>query len=84
MRTRLVRIGNSRGVRIPKAVIEAAGLNAALRMRIVDAGLLLERLDDDPRAGWAEAARELIDRGDAGLLDDPVPTAFDESEWEWE
>ncbi len=72
MRTRLVRIGNSRGVRIPKALIEAAGLNASLRMRVVDAGLLLERLDDDPRAGWAEAARELMERGDAGLLDDPA------------
>lgn len=72
MRTRLVRIGNSRGVRIPKALIEAAGLNASLRMRIVDAGLLLERLDDDPRAGWAEAALELMERGDAGLLDAPA------------
>ena len=72
MRTRLVRIGNSRGVRIPKGLIEAAGLNASLRMRVVDAGLLLERLDDDPRAGWAKAARELMDRGDAGLLDAPA------------
>lgn len=52
MRTRLVRIGNSRGVRIPKALIEAAGLNASLRIRIVDTGLLLERLDDDPSPGW--------------------------------
>ena len=82
MQTRLVRIGNSRGVRIPKALIAAAGLDAALRMRVVDAGLLLERLDDDPRAGWAEAARELVGRGDDRLLDDPVPTVFDESEWE--
>lgn len=82
MQTRLVRIGNSRGVRIPKALIAAAGLDAALRMRVVDAGLLLERLDGDPRAGWAEAARELVDRGDDRLLDDPVPTVFDESEWE--
>ena len=80
MRTRLIRIGNSRGVRIPKALIEGAGLDAALRMRVVDAGLLLEWVDGDPRAGWAEAARELVDRGDARLLDDPVPTVFDESE----
>ena len=34
MRTRLIRIGNSRGVRIPKAFVEAAGLDASLRMRI--------------------------------------------------
>ena len=83
MRTRLIRIGSSRGVRIPKALVEAAGLDASLRMRVVDAGLLLERVEDDPRAGWAEAARELQNRGDGGLLDDPVQTLFDELEWEW-
>ena len=82
MRTRLIRIGNSRGIRIPKALIEAAGLDVSLRLRVVDTGLLLERVED-PRAGWAEAARELRNRGEGGLLDDPVPTVFDESEWQW-
>ncbi len=82
METRLIRIGNSRGLRIPKALIEAAGLKVPLRFRVVESGLLVERVSE-PRAGWAEAAREMRDRGDAGLLDDPVPTVFDESEWEW-
>jgi len=84
MQTRLIKIGNSRGVRIPKAFVEAAGLDASLRMRIVDTGLLIERIEGDPRAGWAEAARELVDRCEGGLLDDPTPTVFDESEWDWE
>lgn len=39
---------------------------------------------DDPRAGWAKAALELEARGDGGLLDEPLPTVFDETEWEWE
>ena len=82
METRLIRIGNSRGIRIPKALVEAAGLNVPLRLRLVDSGLLIERAND-PRAGWAKAARELGSTDDAGLLDDPQPTAFDESEWEW-
>ena len=82
MEARLIQIGNSRGIRIPKALIEAAGLEVGLRLRVVEGGLLLERVDH-PRAGWAAAARELRDRGETGLLDDPVPTVFDESEWEW-
>ena len=82
METRLIQIGNSRGIRIPKALVEAAGLNVPLRLRLVDSGLLIERAND-PRAGWAEAARELGNTDAAGLLDDPQPTAFDESEWEW-
>lgn len=82
MEARLIQIGNSRGIRIPKALIEAAGLEAPLRLRVVDSGLLVESVRE-PRAGWTKAARELREQGDAGLLDDPVPTVFDELEWEW-
>lgn len=82
MDTKLIRIGNSRGIRIPKGLIEAAGLSAPLRLRVVDAGLLIERANE-PRADWEEEARNLQAADHAGLLDDPLPTAFDESEWEW-
>ena len=40
--------------------------------------------EESNRAGWADAARELVDHRDDGLLDDAIPTVFDESEWEWE
>ena len=36
-----------------------------------------------PRAGWAEAARKLHAEGADELLDQPTPTRFDETEWEW-
>ena len=36
------------------------------------------------RAGWGEAARTLHERREDGLLDDMIPTGFDESEWVWE
>lgn len=82
METRLIRIGNSRGIRIPKALLRAAGLGTRLRLRVVDSGLLVESVDN-PRAGWAHEARELGMSPDGGLLDEPVATAFDDSEWEW-
>lgn len=37
-----------------------------------------------PRTGWAEAAREMADREEDGLLDEPSPTRFEEEEWTWE
>jgi len=37
-----------------------------------------------PRAGWAEQFRLMAERGDDKLLDEPVPTAWDETEWEWQ
>ena len=83
MTTKLIAIGNSRGVRIPKGFIEAAGLDGGpLRLRVAESGLLIEpmaRLRD----GWSAAAREMRERGEIGLLDDPAPTDFDASEWEW-
>lgn len=83
MNTRLVRIGNSRGVRIPKPLIEEAGLDEEVQLRVVDGGIMIEPA---PRArtSWGGDARLVRERGDDGLLDEPAPTAFDDSEWEWE
>ena len=83
MRTKIVRIGNSRGVRIPKPLLEQAGLENEVLLRVVDDGIVIESADR-PRVGWGEAARTLHERREDGLLDDMIPTEFDESEWVWE
>ena len=81
MKTRLVRIGNSRGVRIPKPLIEEAGLSDEVDVR-VRAGTIVITPSGTARSGWAEAARELRDRGEDRVLQTPR-TRFDEEEWEW-
>ena len=78
-----MRIGNSRGVRIPKPLIEQAGLDDEVLLRIVGSGLLIEGVTE-PRAGWDAAAERLRERDEAGLLDEPTPTEFDDSAWVWE
>jgi antitoxin MazE len=84
MKTRIVRIGNSQGVRIPKLLLEQAGLNGEVEIRAVADGLVIRPVRK-PRAGWAEAFREMARRGDDALLDDPPPnlSRWDEEEWEW-
>ena len=82
MQTKIIQIGNSRGIRIPKSFIEEAGLASEVELRVVESGILIERVYS-PRAGWREAARELRERGEDGLLDEPVASDFDISEWEW-
>ena len=81
--TRLIQIGNSRGVRIPKPLIEEAGLQDEVRLTVVESGIMIEG-SSTPRAGWEETAREMRERGEDGLVDEPVPSNFDESEWVWE
>jgi antitoxin MazE len=82
MKARLVRIGNSRGIRLPKPLIEQAGLTDEVELRI-HAGAITIRSAAGARAGWAEAAKLMHERGDDRLLDPPTSTHFDEKEWTW-
>jgi antitoxin MazE len=83
MKAKLVRIGNSRGVRLPKALIEQAQLTDEVELR-VDDGAVVITAAGAARAGWAQAARQLAAQGEDGLLDEPTSTHFDEAEWSWE
>jgi antitoxin MazE len=83
MKTRIVRIGNSKGVRIPKPLLEAAGLLSEVDLT-TRRGVLLIRPARSPRAGWAEAFQTMAERGDDILLDDaPALSDWDSKEWEW-
>jgi len=82
MKTRLVRIGNSRGVRLPKAIITQAGLTDEVELGVRDGAIIIARATST-RSGWADAARQMRQRNDDMLLDPPVPTLFDEKEWKW-
>jgi len=82
MKARVVQIGNSRGIRIPKPLIEEAGLGSEVELRIGHGGIVILPARS-LRSGWAEAARALRERDDDRLLDPPLPTRFDEEEWKW-
>lgn len=82
MKTRLIAIGNSRGVRIPKPLLEEAGLDDEVEIRARKGEIIIRPLAK-PRAGWAEAAKLAHDRKEDVLVDREMSTRFDESEWEW-
>jgi antitoxin MazE len=82
MKARLVRIGNSRGVRLPKPLIEEAGLTDEVEVR-VQAGSVVILPAPRPRTGWSEAAKQMRRHGDDRLMEEPTPTRFDEEDWRW-
>jgi antitoxin MazE len=84
MKTRIVSIGNSQGIRIPKPLLEQTGLSGEVEISAEDQTLVI-RPARRPRAGWAESFREMARRGDDALLDDTPASlsAWDEDEWEW-
>jgi antitoxin MazE len=84
MKTRIVRIGNSRGVRIPKPLLDQTGLSGDVEIRAENQSLVI-RPARKPREGWAKAFKTMGERGDDALLDDlsHSVSGFDEDEWEW-
>jgi antitoxin MazE len=81
MKARLARIGNSRGVRLPKPLIEQAGLTDEVEL-VLRGNTIVIAARPAPRTGWAEAARKLHAEAGDRLVDPPVPTRFDETDWE--
>ena len=81
-KTRIVQIGNSRGIRVPKLLLERAQLPDEVELR-AEPGRLVVSGVRRPRARWAAAARTMRSRNQDHLLDEPTPTQFDELEWRW-
>jgi len=82
LKTHIVKIGNSRGIRIPKVCLEQLGLHDEVELA-VQADRLVIRPARRPRQGWAEQFRAMAAHGDDKLLDEGTPTAWDKTEWEW-
>lgn len=82
IKTRIVRIGNSRGIRVPKILLDQAQLPDEVELH-AEPGRLVVQGVRRPRTGWAEAARAMSEARHDGPLDEPFPTRFDLEEWEW-
>lgn len=84
MKTRIVRIGNSQGIRIPKPLLDQTGLKGEVELEVQDQQIII-RPAEYPRKGWAEAFERMTETGDDALLDE-IPAAlstWDDEEWEW-
>jgi antitoxin MazE len=84
MKAQIVRIGNSRGIRIPRAVIEQTGLGDVVELE-VRRGALLIRRPSRPRTGWDDAFRRMAEQGDDAWLDRGATreTEWEAAEWRW-
>ncbi len=78
MHAKLVRIGNSRGVRLPKTVIEGAGLKDDLNLEVRD-GAVVIRNAETARSGWAEAAAACHEAREDALED--WDAVSDDGDW---
>lgn len=83
MKTDLIRIGNSRGIRIPKPIIEQCGLGDTVQLQ-VEKNRLVISAEHVPRQGWEEALRRAGSATeDDLLLNSSLDDDFDKKEWTW-
>ena len=84
MKTRIVKIGNSQGVRIPKLLLERSNLAEEVELEAQDDRIII-RSTRQPRQDWESAFRAMAERGDDELLDKEslARTRWDKYEWQW-
>ena len=82
MRARIVRIGNSRGLRIPKPILDQAGLEDEVELTVEGDRLVIQPAHR-PRAGWSAAALQAAAEDNGALVAPVLPTRFDREEWSW-
>ena len=82
VKTRIVKIGNSQGIRIPKLLLDLSQLGDEVELE-VEQGKIIIRASQPARAGWEERFQQMAAEKDDQLLDDDLKTTWDEEEWEW-
>jgi antitoxin MazE len=85
MRARIVKIGNSQGIRIPKPILEQIGAGEDVELEVED-GQIIIRPSANPRQGWDEAFKRMAESGDDTLLtegDEAIRHSWDDEEWRW-
>jgi antitoxin MazE len=83
MKLSIIAIGNSQGIRIPKALLKQCGFQDKVIIKVVKGNLVLSP-DIEPRQGWEEAFKKMAKFGDDRLLDEYcIESSFDKEEWEW-
>jgi antitoxin MazE len=84
MKTNVIRIGNSRGIRIPKRLLEECRLEETVELEAHKDHLVV-RSATKPRGGWEEAFRRMAEARDDKLSDRHLleSTRWDKTEWQW-
>jgi len=84
MRARVVKIGNSQGIRIPKTLLEQTGIMDDVELDIEKDKIVIRPISN-PRRGWESAFKAMSDNLDDALLNgnENITHSWDEEEWQW-
>ena len=85
MKIKIVKIGNSKGIRIPKTLLRQTGIGEEVNLEVEDNQIILKAINSPVRSGWESAFAKMTSNDDkfldATFLNNQ--SSFDKSEWEW-
>jgi antitoxin MazE len=80
---RIIKIGNSQGIIIPKLLLEQSGISENVKIEVRDNQIVITAVSH-ARTGWAENFAQMSGNVDEDiLLGSFITTIWDEEEWEW-
>lgn len=83
MRARVIKIGNSQGLRIPKPILDQTGIMDDVEIE-VEKNQIIIRPVKNVREGWDAAFKNMGEKGhDEPIFDDNILHSWDEEEWQW-
>ena len=82
MRLKLIDIGNSKGIRLPKTLITQYHLEDDIQIEMLKEGLLIKSVSK-PREGWEETFKENTKKDNETKDWQNIPNKFDDKEWTW-
>ena len=83
MRARVIKIGNSQGLRIPKPILEQTGIRHEVEIE-VEKNQIVIRPVKNVRQGWDAAFKKMRAKGDDQLFfEDGLEHTWDDDEWQW-
>lgn len=81
MNIKVVRIGNSRGIRIPRKILDQCHIENQVDLVVKGKRIVLTPVKKGPRQGWEEFARRMHESADDTLLAADVFDEEDALEW---
>ena len=84
MRARVVKIGNSQGIRIPKPLLDQTGIIDDVELEVENTQIIIRPISN-PRSGWDNAFKTMAQKGDDVLINgnDNISHSWDDEEWQW-
>ncbi|MFQ5641440.1 MAG: AbrB/MazE/SpoVT family DNA-binding domain-containing protein [bacterium] len=85
MKTKIIQIGNSQGIRIPKVLLQQSGLGKEVELEVKKQNIIIGPIKKS-RQGWSDAFRKMAERGVDQLIDRDAlvrQSSWDKSHWTW-